>query len=89
MEDIIPLFSSSSCYDTVLPDLYSLEHKIKVRKFCRNESASNQFKFVLTPSVKAISRFTGPTLVEFGITSEGGPYSSSVFIQLNKGGSQI
>lgn len=44
--------------------------------------------FVLTPSVKAISRFTGPTLVEFGITSEVGPYSSSVLFIFHKGGIQ-
>lgn len=81
MEDNRPPFSFyTGCYDSILPDLYGLEHKIKVRKFPRDESASNQSKFVHTPSVKAISWLTSLSLVEFGVTSEVGPYSSSIFM---------
>lgn len=34
------------CYDSILPHLYGPEHKIKVKKFSKDESTSNSSKFV-------------------------------------------
>lgn len=67
-----------SCYDSILPDLYGQKYKTKVRKFCKDKSASSSSKIVHTPPAKTISWLKSCSLVVFGLTSDGNLYSSSI-----------
>ena len=61
----------------------------QVGKFCRDESASDLSKFVYIFSVKMISWLKSLSLVEFGITSEDGSYSSSIFIWITEAEAEV